>query len=130
MNFELNEEQLVVQEAARSFAQNQCLPGVIERDTNMTHPTALLKEMGELGFMGMMVNPKYDGGGMDTISYCVAVEELSKIDNSCSVAMSVNNSLVCWGCDGGLECLSNANIFVYTFGWNPVDRRSNHLDDF
>jgi len=97
MNFELTEEHLAVQEAARSFAQNQCLPGVIDRDTHMTHPTALLKEMGELGFMGMMVDPKYDGGGMDTLSYCLAVEELSKIDNSCSVAMSVNNSLVCWG---------------------------------
>ncbi|MAZ36849.1 MAG: acyl-CoA dehydrogenase [Crocinitomicaceae bacterium] len=97
MNFELTEEQLTVQEAARSFAQNQCLPGVIDRDTHMTHPTALLKKMGELGFMGMMVDSKYDGGGMDTLSYCVAVEEFSKIDNSCSVAMSVNNSLVCWG---------------------------------
>lgn len=97
MKFELTEEQLAVQEAARNFAQNQCLPGVIDRDTHMTHPTALLKEMGELGFMGMMVNPKYGGGGMDTLSYCLAVEELSKIDNSCSVAMSVNNSLVCWG---------------------------------
>ena len=97
MNFELNEEQLAVQQAARNFAQSQCLPGVIDRDTHMTHPTALLKEMGELGFMGMMVDPKYNGGGMDTISYCIAMEEISKIDNSCSVAMSVNNSLVCWG---------------------------------
>jgi alkylation response protein AidB-like acyl-CoA dehydrogenase len=97
MNFELNEEQLAVQQAARNFAQSQCLPGVIDRDTHMTHPTALLKEMGELGFMGMMVDPKYNGGGMDTLSYCIAIEELSKIDNSCSVAMSVNNSLVCWG---------------------------------
>ena len=97
MNFELNEEQLAVQQAARNFAQNQCLPGVIDRDTHMTHPTALLKEMGELGFMGMIVDPKYNGGGMDTISYVVAMEEISKIDNSCSVAMSVNNSLVCWG---------------------------------
>lgn len=97
MNFELTEEQLAVQQAARDFAQNQCLPGVIERDTHMTHPTDLLKQMGELGFMGMMVDPKYNGGGMDTISYVLAMEEISKIDNSCSVAMSVNNSLVCWG---------------------------------
>ena len=97
MNFELNEEQLAVQQAARNFAQNQCFPGVIDRDTHMTHPTDLLKEMGELGFMGMMVDPKYNGGGMDTISYVLAMEEISKIDNSCSVAMSVNNSLVCWG---------------------------------
>ncbi len=97
MNFQLNEEQLAVQQAARNFAKNQCLPGVIDRDTHMTHPTELLKEMGQLGFMGMMVDPKYNGGGMDTISYCIAMEEISKIDNSCSVAMSVNNSLVCWG---------------------------------
>ncbi|MCB9225800.1 MAG: acyl-CoA dehydrogenase [Chitinophagales bacterium] len=97
MNFQLTEEQLAVQQAAREFAQKQCLPGVIERDTNMTHPTELLKQMGELGFMGMMVDPKYGGGGMDTISYVIAMEEISKVDNSCSVAMSVNNSLVCWG---------------------------------
>jgi alkylation response protein AidB-like acyl-CoA dehydrogenase len=97
MNFELNEEHLAVQQAARNFAKNKCLPGVIDRDTHMTHPTELLKEMGELGFMGMMVDPKYNGGGMDTISYVVAMEEFSKIDNSCSVAMSVNNSLACWG---------------------------------
>lgn len=97
MNFQLTEEQIAVQQAARNFAQTQCLPGVIDRDTNMTHPTELLKQMGELGFMGMMVSPKYGGGGMDTISYVIAMEEISKIDNSCSVAMSVNNSLVCWG---------------------------------
>ncbi|MCD8529235.1 MAG: acyl-CoA dehydrogenase [Chitinophagales bacterium] len=97
MNFKLNEEQLAVQEAAREFAQKQCLSGVVERDTNMTHPTELLKQMGELGFLGMMVSPKYGGGGMDTISYVLAMEEISKVDNSCSVAMSVNNSLVCWG---------------------------------
>jgi len=97
MNFELTEEQKAVQMAARNFAQQQCKPGVIERDTNMTHPTELLKEMGQLGFMGMMVDPKYNGGGMDTISYVLAMEEISKVDNSCSVAMSVNNSLVCWG---------------------------------
>lgn len=97
MNFQLNEEQEAVQAAARDFAQKQCLPGVIERDTHMTHPTELLKQMGELGFMGMMVDPKYNGGGMDTLSYVLAIEEISKVDNSCSVAMSVNNSLVCWG---------------------------------
>jgi alkylation response protein AidB-like acyl-CoA dehydrogenase len=97
MNFELTEEHLAVQEAARDFAQKELKPGVIERDTNMTHATEQLKMMGELGFMGMMVSPEYGGGGMDTISYCVAMEEISKVDNSCSVAMSVNNSLVCWG---------------------------------
>lgn len=97
MNFELTEEQLYVQQAARDFAQNECKPGVIERDTNMTPPVELVKKMGELGFMGMMVDPKYNGGGMDAISYVLAMEEISKIDSSCSVAMSVNNSLVCWG---------------------------------
>jgi alkylation response protein AidB-like acyl-CoA dehydrogenase len=97
MNFELTEEQKAVQSAARDFAQNECIHGVIERDRDMTHPTQLLKKMGDLGFLGMMVDPKYNGGGMDTLSYVLAMEEISKIDNSCSVAMSVNNSLVCWG---------------------------------
>ncbi len=97
MNFDLTEEQQYVQQAARDFAQNECKPGVIERDRNMTPPSDLLKKMGELGFMGMMVDPKYNGGGMDAISYVLAMEEISKVDSSCSVAMSVNNSLVCWG---------------------------------
>ena len=97
MNFELSEEQLAVQEAARDFAQNVLKPGVIERDTKMQYPTEQVKMMGELGFMGMMVSPDYGGGGMDTISYVLAMEEISKVDSSCSVIMSVNNSLVCWG---------------------------------
>lgn len=97
MNFELNEEQLAVQEAAREFAQKELKPGVIERDKHMTYPTDQIRKMGELGFMGMMVAPEYGGGGMDTVSYVLAMEEISKIDNSCSVIMSVNNSLVCWG---------------------------------
>ena len=97
MNFELTEEQLAVQEAARDFAQNVLKPGVIERDTKMEYPTEQVRMMGELGFMGMMVAPEYGGGGMDTISYALAMEEISKVDSSCSVIMSVNNSLVCWG---------------------------------
>lgn len=97
MHFELSEQHLAVRDAAREFAKKKCLPGVIDRDRDMKHPTELLKEMGEMGFMGMMVDPKYGGGGMDTLSYALAMEEISKIDNSCSVAMSVNNSLVCWG---------------------------------
>jgi len=97
MNFELSEQHLAVREAARDFARQECLPGVIERDSNMTHPTEILKKMGGMGFLGMMVDPKYGGGGMDSLSYAIAMEEFSKIDNSCSVAMSVNNSLVCWG---------------------------------
>lgn len=97
MNFQLTEEQLAVQQAARDFAQNDLLPGVIERDTHQKFPTAQIKKMGELGFMGMMVDPKYNGGGMDSISYVLAMEEISKIDASASVCMSVNNSLVCWG---------------------------------
>jgi len=97
MDFQLSEEQLAVQAAARDFAQNDLLPGVIERDTHEKFPAEQIKKMGELGFMGMMVDPKYNGGGMDTISYVLAMEEISKIDSSASVAMSVNNSLVCWG---------------------------------
>ncbi|MEQ1585351.1 MAG: acyl-CoA dehydrogenase [Cyclobacteriaceae bacterium] len=97
MNFELSEEQLAVQTAARDFAQAELLPGVIERDTEQKFPAEQIKKMGELGFMGMMVDPKYNGGGMDTISYALAMEEISKIDASASVCMSVNNSLVCWG---------------------------------
>lgn len=87
----------MIQQAAREFARIECLPGVIERDTNMTFATEQIKKLGELGFLGMMVDPKYGGGGMDTLSYVLAMEEISKIDNSVSVLMSVNNSLVCWG---------------------------------
>lgn len=97
MNFQLTEEQLAVQQAARDFAQTELLPGVIERDTHQKFPVEQVKKMGELGFMGMMVDPKYNGGGMDSISYVLAMEEISKIDASASVCMSVNNSLVCWG---------------------------------
>lgn len=97
MNFQLTEEQLAVQQAARDFATNDLLPGVIDRDTEQKFPKDQVKKMGELGFMGMMVDPKYNGGGMDTIAYVLAMEEISKIDASASVCMSVNNSLVCWG---------------------------------
>lgn len=97
MNFEYTEEQKAVQAAARDFARNELFPGVIERDTHQKFPAEQIKKMGELGFMGMMVDPQYNGGGMDTISYVLAMEEISKIDASASVCMSVNNSLVCWG---------------------------------
>src|SRR3954465_5233753 len=97
MHFELSEEHLMIQKAAREFAQNELKPGVIERDEHQKFPTEQIKKMGELGFMGMMVDPKYGGGGMDCISYVLAMEEISKIDASASVVMSVNNSLVCWG---------------------------------
>ncbi|MEQ9425492.1 MAG: acyl-CoA dehydrogenase [Cyclobacteriaceae bacterium] len=97
MNFTLSEEQLAVQQAARDFAQNELLPGVIERDEKQQFPTDQIKQMGELGFLGMMVDPKYNGAGLDTISYVLAMEEISKVDASASVVMSVNNSLVCWG---------------------------------
>jgi alkylation response protein AidB-like acyl-CoA dehydrogenase len=95
--FHLTEEQLAVREAAREFAQKELKPGVIERDSKMIFPTEQVRKMGELGFLGMMVSPEYGGGGMDTMSYVIAMEEISKVDNSCSVIMSVNNSLVCWG---------------------------------
>lgn len=97
MNFQLSEEQLAVQQAARDFAQNELFPGVIERDDKQIFPAEYVRKLGELGFMGMMVDPKYGGSGMDTISYVLAMEEISKVDASCSVVMSVNNSLVCWG---------------------------------
>ena len=97
MNFELTEEQLAVKEAARDFAQNVLKPGVIDRDNNQRFPAEEIKQLGELGFMGMMVDPKYGGSGMDTMSYVLAMEEISKVDASASVCMSVNNSLVCWG---------------------------------
>lgn len=97
MDFELTEEQQAVRDAAREFSRNQLLPGVIERDTHALFPEEQVREMGRLGFMGMMVAPDYNGGGMDSVSYVVAMEEISKIDASAAVCMSVNNSLVCWG---------------------------------
>ncbi|WP_082217577.1 acyl-CoA dehydrogenase [Dyadobacter psychrophilus] len=100
MDFNLSEEHLAVQEAASDFAQNHLLPGVLERDNEQKFDKELLRQMGELGFLGMMVSPEYGGGGMDTLSYVIAMEEISKIDASAGVIMSVNNSLVCWG----LEC--------------------------
>ncbi len=104
MIFDLTEEQLAVKEAARDFAQKVLKPGVIERDTHMTYPKEEVRQMAELGFLGMMASPEYGGGGMDTLSYVLAMEEISKVDSSCSVIMSVNNSLVCWG----LETYGNA----------------------
>jgi len=97
MNFSLTEEHIMIRDAARDFAQQELLPGVIERDEHQKFPHEQIKKMGELGFLGMMVDPKYGGGGMDAISYVLAMEEISKIDASASVVMSVNNSLVCWG---------------------------------
>jgi alkylation response protein AidB-like acyl-CoA dehydrogenase len=97
MHFELTEEHRMIQQAAREFAQTELLPGVIERDEHQKFPAEQVKKMGELGFLGMMVDPKYNGGGMDTISYVLAMEEISKVDASAAVIMSVNNSLVCWG---------------------------------
>ena len=97
LNFNLSEEHLAVQEAARDFAQNELMPGIVERDNEARFPAAQVKRMGELGFMGMMVSPDYGGGGMDAVSYVLAMEEISKIDASASVIMSVNNSLVCYG---------------------------------
>ena len=97
MNVELNEEHLMIRQAARDFAQTELLPGVIYRDEHQKFPAEQVKKLGELGFLGMMVSPEYGGGGMDCISYVLAMEEISKVDASASVVMSVNNSLVCWG---------------------------------
>tara|TARA_B110000263_G_scaffold249519_1_gene267367 strand:+ start:410 stop:1549 length:1140 start_codon:yes stop_codon:yes gene_type:complete len=95
MNFDLTEEHILIQQTARDFAQNELLPGVLERDENKIWPREAISKMGELGFMGMMVSPDYNGGGMDTISYVIAMEEIAKVDAAASVVMSVNNSLVC-----------------------------------
>ena len=97
MDFKLSEEHLMIQQAAKDFAESELLPGVIDRDNEQRFPTEEIKKLGELGMMGMMVAPKWGGSGMDTISYVLAMEEISKIDASSSVVMSVNNSLVCWG---------------------------------
>jgi alkylation response protein AidB-like acyl-CoA dehydrogenase len=97
MMLELSEEQLMIQKAARDFAKNECLPGVIERDEKQQFPHEQIMKLADLGFLGMMVDPKYGGAGMDTISYVLAMEEISKVDASVSVVMSVNNSLVCYG---------------------------------
>ncbi|MEJ7739998.1 MAG: acyl-CoA dehydrogenase family protein [Chitinophagaceae bacterium] len=105
MEFQYNEEQLMIRQAARDFAVNECLPGVIERDEHQHFPKEQIMQLADLGFMGMMVNPEFGGAGMDTVSYVLAMEEISKIDASVSVCMSVNNSLVCWGLDtfGSIE---------------------------
>src|SRR6186713_56247 len=97
MHFQLSEEHLMIQKAARDFAVNECLPGVIERDELQKFPKEQILKLADLGFMGMMVSPDYGGAGMDTMSYVLAMEEISKIDASVSVCMSVNNSLVCYG---------------------------------
>src|SRR3982074_2952154 len=97
MHFQLSEEHLMIQKAARDFARNECLPGVIDRDEHQRFPKEQVMTQAALGFMGMMVDPQYGGAGMDTVSYVLAMEEVSKIDASVSVCMSVNNSLVCWG---------------------------------
>ena len=97
MQFQLSEEQLMIQKAARDFAVNECLPGVIERDELQRFPKEQVEKLADLGFMGIMVKPEYGGSGMDTVSYVLAMEEVSKIDASVSVCMSVNNSLVCYG---------------------------------
>jgi alkylation response protein AidB-like acyl-CoA dehydrogenase len=103
MLFQLSEEHLMIQKAARDFANNELKPGVIERDEHQKFPAEQVKAMASMGFLGMMVDPRYGGGGLDTISYVLAMEEISKVDASCSVIMSVNNSLVCWG----LEAFGN-----------------------
>jgi len=97
MTFDLSEEQLLIRDAARSFAETELKPGVIERDEKQQFPTEQIKKLGELGFLGMMTSPEYNGAGLDTISYVLVMEELSKIDASTSVVVSVNNSLVCYG---------------------------------
>jgi alkylation response protein AidB-like acyl-CoA dehydrogenase len=115
--FSLTEEQVAVRDAARQFAQQELLPGVIERDRDAKFPTDQVRMMGEMGFLAMMVSPEWGGGGMDTVSYALAMEEISKIDNSCSVIMSVNNSLVCWGLEAyGSEYQKDKYLRMVTSG--------------
>lgn len=115
--FSLTEEQLAVRDAAREFAQKELLPGVIERDSKMLFPREEMLKMGQMGFLAMMVSPEWGGGGMDTVSYVLAMEEISKIDNSCSVMMSVNNSLVCWGIEKyGSEAQKDKYLRMVTSG--------------
>ena len=97
MQFQFSEEQLMIQKAARDFAVTECLPGVIDRDEHQRFPKEQIEKLADLGFMGMMISPEYGGSGLDTVSYVLAMEEVSKIDASVSVCMSVNNSLVCYG---------------------------------
>ncbi|TFH33775.1 MAG: acyl-CoA dehydrogenase, partial [Bacteroidia bacterium] len=97
MNFEFTEEQEMIRQSARDFAVRELLPGIIERDAKSEFPTEQVKKLTELGFMGMLTDMKYDGGGMDTVSYVLALEEICKIDSAVGVIMSVNNSLVNWG---------------------------------
>ena len=97
VEFNLSEEQILIRNSAREFAKTELLPGVIERDELQNFPYNLVKKMGDLGFMGIMVDPEFGGSGMDTLSYVLIIEELSKIDASASVIVSVNNSLVCYG---------------------------------
>ena len=111
MLFQLNEEQLMIQKAARDFAQNELFPGVIERDNAQHFDPVIRRKMADLGFMGMMTDPGYGGGGMDSICYVLAMEEISKVDAAASVTMSVNNSLVCWGIEKyGTEEIGRAHV--------------------
>ena len=96
MNFELTQEQILIKKTARDFADNELAPGAVERDEKKIWPKEYIKQMAGLGFMGMMVDPKWEGGGMDSISYAIAIEEISRVDASAGVIMSVNNSLVCY----------------------------------
>lgn len=120
MNFQLSEEQQMIQQAAKDFAVSELLPGVIERDETSTFPNDAVKKMGELGFLGMMVDPKYGGSGLDNVSYVVAMEEIAKIDASAAVIMSVNNSLVCAGLEKYCTEEQKTKIFNSISFWSII----------
>ena len=124
MHFQLTEEHLMIQKAARDFAQNECLPGVIERDEKQQFPKEQIMKLADLGFLGMMVDPKYGGAGMDTVSYVLAMEEISKVDASVSVCMSVNNSLVCYGLEIMVLKNKNKNTLHH---WRRVKKMVNYI---
>jgi alkylation response protein AidB-like acyl-CoA dehydrogenase len=124
MNLELSEEHLMIQQAARDFTRNECLPGVIERDDKMQFPREQIMKLADLGFLGMMVSPDYGGAGLDTVSYVLAMEEISKVDASVSVCMSVNNSLVCYG----MESYGPKNKSKNTWcRWHKEKRMANSI---
>ena len=120
MNFELTEEQKLVQKTARDFSKAELLPGAVERDISKIWPKDAVKKMAELGFMGMMVHPKWNGGGMDSVSYTIAMEEIARSDASASVIMSVNNSLVCYLLEKYGSDFIKKKIFIKISKWRKT----------
>jgi len=124
MNFDFTEEQLMIQQTAKEFAEAEIAPSSIHRDINAEFPHEIIKKLGELGFLGMMVSPDYGGAGMDTVSYVLAMMEISKVDASCGVIMSVNNSLVTWGLE------TYGSEFIKQKSWTQPAQETHIGQDF